>query len=102
MKIIFIPWKWISTKNIADWNISAIFEVPDTFDPKIHINKPLQLQLDDWIIMDCSISNEWGSYWYNWTHKTYWIKLDIILPDVLAMWLIFKSINLDLVIDIKK
>ena len=98
MKLIFIPWKGVSTKNIRDWNISAHFEVPESFNSQDFINKPLQLQLDNWVVMDCNISSEWSSYGYNWTHKTYWIKLDIILPDILAMWLIFKSNDLNLIV----
>lgn len=91
MKITFIAGKGISTKSIADGNISAHFEVPDNFNANDYINKPLSLILDGWVMMDCSISNEGSSYYYNGTHQSYAIKLDILLPDIVAMGLIFKS-----------
>jgi hypothetical protein len=46
MKITFIAGKGISTKSIADGNISAHFEVPDNFNANDYINKPLSLILD--------------------------------------------------------
>ena len=98
MQIEFMPGKWISTKSIKDWNITAHFTVPDMFDANNYINRPLELILDNWVALDCSLSVEWSSYYYNGTHKTYAIKLDIILPDILAMWLIFKSETLELTV----
>jgi len=96
MNIEFIPWKGISTKSIADWNISATFNVPESFDARKFIDKPLTITIDNGVEIDCAISNEWSSYGYNWTHWTYWIKLDIILPDLLVIWMIFKSKWIDL------
>jgi len=96
MQIVFIPGKGISTKSIMDGNISAHFEVPDVFNANEFINKPLKLSLDNDVVLDASISQEWASYYYNGTHKAYAIKLDVLLPDILAMWLIFKSKSLNL------
>jgi len=98
MKIIFIPGKGISTKSIKDGSITAHFEVPENFDANKYIDKALILKLNDWIEVDCALSQEWASYYYNGTHKTYAIKLDITLPDnnVLAIWLILQPEVLDL------
>lgn len=96
MRIIFIPGKNVSTKSIKDNNITAHFEVPSDFDPKEFINKPLKLFLDDGVEMDATLSQEGASYYYNASHGTYVIKLDIILPDILAMGLVFKSEELHL------
>lgn len=96
MQIVFIPWKGISTKSIMDGNISAHFEVPDVFNANEFINKPLHLSLDNGVVLDASISQEWASYYYNGTHKSYAIKLDIILPAIRAMGLVFESSKLEL------
>ena len=96
MEIVFIPGKNIGSKSIKDGNITAHFEVPDTFDANGFINKPLRLSLDNGVEYDASISQEWASYYYNGTHKSYAIKLDIILPAIRAMGLIFESSKIEL------
>ena len=58
MQIVFIPGKGISTKSIQDSNISAHFEVPDTFNANDFINKPLKLSLDNGVVFDAAISQE--------------------------------------------
>lgn len=95
MQIVLIPWKNIGIKSIADGNITAHFEVPDSFDANEFINKPLQLSLDNGVTLDASISNEWASYYYNGTHKSYAIKLDIIVPAK-GIGLVIESKQLDL------
>ena len=97
MLIHFIQGKNIATKSLSDNTISAHFEVPVNFQPEQYINKPLQLLLDGGVVMDCSISTEWASYYYNGTHKTYAIKLDINLPAILAIGLIFDSKEIQLI-----
>ena len=79
-----------------DGTITAHFQVPNSFDANEFLNKPLQLALDEGVTLDASISNEWSSYYYNGTHSSYAIKLDIILPAIKAMGLIFESEQLDL------
>lgn len=97
MLISFIPGKNISTKDILINSITCHFLVPDSFSPVDYLNRPLTLSLDGGVAMDCSISTEGSSYFYNGTHKTYAIKLDIVLPDIRAMGLIFaaKELNLE-------
>jgi len=96
MEIQFIHGKNISTKDLGSNNITAHFTVPDIFDPNLYINKALTLSLDNGVEMNCSISNEGASYYYNGTHKTFAIKLDIILPGILAMGLVFDSKTIEL------
>lgn len=97
MLVEFIQGKGISTKDISINSITAHFGVPDSFNATDYINRPLVLGLDGGVAMDCSISTEGSSYSYNGTHKSFSIKLDIILPDIRAMGLIFasKSLTLD-------
>ncbi len=107
MKIEFISWKGISTKSIDDRVITAHFTVPPDFIAKDFINKPLVLTIfakDQEVNMevDASMCTDPGtSYYYNPTHDTYAIKLDISLPDLLLMWFIFTS-HLDLKIQDNK
>lgn len=97
MKIEFIAGKWISTKSIADRVITAHFTVPSSFLAKEFINKPLVLKISPkdrnaTMEVDASMCTDPGtSYYYNPTHDTYAIKLDITLPDLLVIGFIFIS-----------
>lgn len=97
MKIEFIAWKGISTKSIADRVITAHFTVPATFVAKEFLNKPLVFEMcvngsDQVLEADATMCNDPGTnYYYNPTHDTYAIKLDITLPDLLIMGFIFTS-----------
>lgn len=87
--------------------ITAHFTVPSTFLAKNYINKPLILKLspkDRSVSMDVDASmctDPGTSYYYNPTHDTYAIKLDITLPDLLVIGFIFTS-DLDLEIQDNK
>lgn len=97
MDIQFIAGKWISTKSIADRVITAHFTVPASFIAKDYLNKPLIFEMrvnhsDKVLEADASMCNDPGTnYYYNPTHDTYAIKLDITLPDLLIMGFIFTS-----------
>ena len=101
MNIQFIAWKGISTKSITDRVITAHFTVPSNFLAKDFINKPLVLTMvraETAIPLeaDASMCTDPGtSYYYNPTHDTYAIKLDITLSDLLLIGFILTS-DLDL------
>ena len=95
-KVNFIPGKNVGTKDIASLTVTVHMEVPDGFDPNAHINRPLKLtasggKLVEPVEFDCSLSTEGNSYFYNGTHKSYAIKLDVILPSLLLLGLIMTS-----------
>lgn len=97
MKIEFIPGKWISTKSIVDRVITGHFTVPANFLAKDFINKALVLKMspkdrDTSMEVNASMCTDPGtSYYYNPTHDTYAIKLDITLPDLLVIGFLFIS-----------
>lgn len=92
-KVNFIPGKNVGTKDISSMTVTIHLEVPDDFDSKAHVNRPLKLtasgnKLEKPVEFDCSLSTEGNSYFYNGTHKSYAIKLDVILPNLLLMGLL--------------
>lgn len=107
MKIEYIAWKGLSTKSIVDRVITAHFTVPSSFLAKDFINKPLVLKLspkdrEHTMEVDATMCTDPGtSYYYNPTHDTYAIKLDITLPDLLIMGYLFIS-HLDLEVEDNK
>lgn len=99
MLVKFIPWKNVGTKDIASKTVTLHLEVPDDFDPSTHVNRPLHLAVAyAWedgtkkeILLDCSLSPEGNSYFYNATHGKYAIKLDVIFPNINLLGLVLSS-----------
>lgn len=95
MEIIFIPGKWIGTKDKDSKVLTMHFIVPADFNHRNFINKPLMLTIPipdgESIDTPCYLSDIWSNYYYSPNHWTYAIKLEVTLPDLLLTWYILKA-----------
>lgn len=99
-QINFIKGKWLITKNVDDFVVSAYFEISTQLYEIIHkyLNKILQLKVNVWsesYTYDCNIDDSVKNYiTYCWDHWV--IRLDIHLKNLTNLILVWNIIAWDL------
>lgn len=92
--IWFIKWKNLITKSVDDLILTWWFECSIDLYQKLHtlINQPLVLIIEsEWLTQEfnCNINTETKNY--IWFVEDHWVfKLDILFPDILLTWFLFK------------
>lgn len=99
MEIVFIPGKWIGTKDKDSKVLTMHFVVPADFNHRLYVNKPLMLVIptgESSVETPCYLSDTWSNYYYSPNHWTYAIKLEVTLPDLLLTWYLLKATSFQL------